>query len=159
TELWSPAPRASPVSFGHAAPGPERPADTSTFAWPQALHEIPRGLANTYYRGNDERSDKLFNGGKYRTCTFFVSIRSEDDQELQPGSVVGSGPIHLRCHILRAPNTASGFFTKDRMAGVRLIRASGIDPKDPPIPLFTLREDWEWEVRAPLGKPAGGGYQ
>jgi YHS domain-containing protein len=35
---------------------------------------VPKRLKATFYRGNDERSPRLFNGGHYRTCTFQVAL-------------------------------------------------------------------------------------
>ena len=156
TELWSrPAALAEPI-----APAVTLEYSTnSTFAWPQAFHEMPRGLASTYYRGNDERNAGLFNGGRYRTATLHVSIRNDAGESIESGQAIGGKPIFVRCQIVRAANTASGFFMKNRMAEFRLIRTGGINTKADSVPLSVLREDWEWVADAPIGRPNGKGYE
>lgn len=157
-ELNSRPPATSPPMQGFESPVGASTHGHSAIAWPQSLHEIPRGLANVYYRGNDERSEMLFNGGRYRTATFHISIRTEDGQELKPGATA-TQPLFLHCRIVRAPNTARGFFTKDRMAHFRLHRVDATDEKSVPLSLTTLRDEWEWEVRAPIGTANATNYQ
>src|SRR5262245_12066654 len=151
-------PDAQPVPES-PAPRPANPPLASTFAWPSALHEVPRGLSNVYYRGNDERSDKMFNNGRYRTATFHVSVCPDGGPALAAGDSVAGRPLAVRCRIVRAPNTAAGFFTKSRMAAVRLTRADTAEPKDHSFPLIDLREDWEWEAVGPIGASTGHGYE
>ena len=50
-------------------------------------------LSATYYRGNDERSPKLFNGGNYRTATFHLSVR--DDRGARRAGDTLTGPVHI----------------------------------------------------------------
>jgi YHS domain-containing protein len=144
-------------------PTPRAPAafddEVSTFAWPQALQEIPRGLSNVYYRGNDERNERLFNGGRYRTATLYVSVRGDEGVELKPGMAVNGTTLSLHCRIMRAANTASGFFAKPRMEQFRLIRARGTDPNTESVPLNVLRDDWEWVAVGRIGRPVGHGYE
>ena len=60
-------------------------------------------LSATYYRGNDERSARLFNGGHYRTATFNVSVRGANGVR-KAGDAL-NGPIIIRIEIVRAPFT------------------------------------------------------
>ena len=46
----------------------------------------PDRIGGTYYRGNDERSDKLYNGGVYRTCTFRLELRGSDGRRCRPAT-------------------------------------------------------------------------
>lgn len=158
-ELWSNSSPGPPPSQFNFQPTAGNSAANSTIAWPQSLHEIPHGLSNVYYRGNDERSEKLFNGGKYRTATFYLSVRNENGQELRAGNDVGTTPLFLHCRIVRAPNTAREFFTETRMSAFRLSRVDGKDSKNETRPIKVLRSEWEWEVQAPVGTPSGVDYQ
>ncbi len=126
------------------------------YSWPHGLHALPRGLSNTYYRGNDERSEKLFNGGNYLTATFRVSVVTADGRAVSPGDIVTGQELRVRCDITRAPNTSAGFFTPDRFAVVVL--ASG-QTADGLVPLKTVRDGSDWSAEGVIGTPAGGGHQ
>jgi YHS domain-containing protein len=139
---------------------PGSSAQLLTWSWPQGFHELPRGLTNTYYRGNDERSPKLFNGGNYRTATFTVSVRTADGREVRPGDYLAGQALRLRLDIVRAPKTTPHFFTPDRMARVYLHSAlTGTEPT--PVPLTTTRPEQEWAVEVPVGGavPAAGYFR
>jgi YHS domain-containing protein len=122
-----------------------------TWAWPQALHELPKGLKNTYYRGNDERSPKLFNGGNYRTATFHVSVRTPDGRDVTPGMNLAGQVPRVRLEIVRAPNTAPNFFTADQMSNTFLIPLD--DPQADPAALSTVTPEQHWVAEAPFGRP------
>ena len=127
------------------------------YAWPQGFHALPRGTSNTFYRGNDERSDQLFNGGNYRTATYQVSLRAADGREVRPGDAVPDQPLAIRCEIVRAPNTAPEFFSADQMAGVFFTRG---DPALSSKRLTTVRPDWHWMSDLPVGvAPAAGEHE
>lgn len=126
------------------------------WAWPQGLHELPKGVRNTYYRGNDERSDKLFNGGNYRTATFRVALKRADGSDAEPGARVGGEPLRLWFEITRAPNTAPNFFQADQMAGVFL---APLDRDKEETHLAKPTEAGQkWAVEVPVGAAEGAGY-
>ncbi|MBA4189708.1 MAG: hypothetical protein C0467_17115 [Planctomycetaceae bacterium] len=127
------------------------------WAWPQALHALPKGVRNTYYRGNDERSDKLFNGGNYRTATFHVTLTT-DGKDVEPGANVGGQQLRVRFDITRAPNTAGNFFKADQMGSVFLCPI-GEGAKEEIHPLIVTEADRRWTVTVPAGQPSATGYQ
>jgi YHS domain-containing protein len=129
------------------------------WAWPQGLHELPRGVRNTYYRGNDERSEKLFNGGNYRTATFRVALKRADGSDAEPGQRVGGEVLRLRFDVTRAPNTAPNFFQADQMAGVFLAPLEAREKEE--VHLLKPTEDgqkWAAEVPVPAANEEPG-YQ
>lgn len=122
-----------------------------SWCWPQGLHELPKGVSGTYYRGNDERSELLSNGGKYRTVTFHLGLERPDGAAFQVGDNLGPGGVYLRFRFVRAAGTADHFFRDEEMAKSCLIPTAGDQPK--PIPLVAVRPGWEWSAALPLGSP------
>jgi YHS domain-containing protein len=143
------------------APGPGRPVPSGqllTWSWPQGFHELPRGLKNTYYRGNDERSPQLFNGGNYRTATFTVSVRTADGREVRAGDNLAGQSLRLHLGVVRAPKTSPHFFRPDQMARVFLFSTAAGAAAEP-VPLTVVRPDWEWTAELPVGAPVpAAGY-
>jgi hypothetical protein len=143
----------------------------------QGLEQGPQltgALDATYYRGNDERNPLMFNNGRYRTCTFRVSLEDAAGMPVRPGADVESRELFVKFELRRAPFTADEFFSADRMAGVRLFaraaqplmgppRAAGLSaPRATPggMPLTVVKPDWVWEARYPVGSfPSDGGVQ
>lgn len=141
-------------------PAPGRPSPSGqlmTWSWPQGFHGLPRGLKNTYYRGNDERSPRLFNGGNYRTATLTLSTRTADGREVKPGDHLAGQSLRLHLNVLRAAKTSPLFFKPDQMARVFFFPATG-ESSPPAVPLTVVRPDWEWSVELPIGEqvPATG---
>jgi YHS domain-containing protein len=86
---------------------------------------VPKRLHATFYRGNDERSPRLFNGGNYRTCTFHVALCDNEGRELKYGNE-GSSPLFIRLQIERGPHTPDFFWHADNMRKYFLTRQ--VDP-------------------------------
>ena len=82
-------------------------------------------LSATYYRGNDERSEQLYNGGFYRTCDFNIDLCDADGHPLTYGDPVAIDGLFLRIRITRAPGTPDFFWTPDRMANIFASRDPG----------------------------------
>ena len=121
----------------------------------------PKKLASTYYRGNDERDDELWNRGHYLTATLDVSIRTDDKPAVQPGDQVGGKHPALRVRITRGPHTPDFFWTRPRMSRHYLTRQS--DPfmgRHTPVPDRVPLDEREparrWEAAYPLDVPAKG---
>jgi hypothetical protein len=127
------------------------------WAWPQALHELPKGVRNTYYRGNDERSEKLFNGGNYRTATFHVALKAADGSDVQPGAKVGGQKLAVRFNIVRAPNTAPNFFKAEQMSQAFLASLDG-NASDKVSLLTVVEPDQRWGATVPVGEANEKGY-
>ncbi len=122
----------------------------------EAQAKVPPRIRATYYRGNDERTPKLFNGGDYRTATFHLSLRTEEGRDLNPGDLITGHEVFLRLEIERAPFTADGFFVPSAMAKVCMVGG-----KPPPysetgavgglVMLSIIKPNWRWEALYPIG--------
>ena len=113
------------------------------------------GLGGTYYRGNDERSDKLFNGGYYRTATLRLSLIDENHQPLKIGQQVTGSQLFVRLEIERALRAAPALFSDLLMRDVLLTRRTG-DRKEPlatdePVTLEVLESGERWGANYRLG--------
>jgi YHS domain-containing protein len=110
----------------------------------------------TYYRGNDERSPLLFNGGFYRTSSFDLTVCRADGIPLVPGNPAPPiDDLFLKVQINRAPGTPDYFWTPERMDLMFATRESGkflgrFEPVDDAITLDTLEPMQRWEIRYPL---------
>ncbi len=85
-----------------------------------------RSLSRTYYRGNDERGEELFNNGNYRTCTFHVDAVNQKGQSLAVGESVPAG-VFLKLQIDRAANTADFMFNDALMEQIFLTAEADLD--------------------------------
>ena len=126
------------------------------WAWPRGFQELPRGVKNTYYRGNDERNPMLFNGGNYRTATIDLALQTDDAKDVAIGESLKDRELRIHVAIRRAPGTSLGFFKATSMDGVFFYDASTGKSQ---IPLSPLQEDERWAADLPLGPaPNGDGY-
>ncbi|MCZ2340650.1 MAG: hypothetical protein LC104_02505 [Bacteroidales bacterium] len=127
------------------------------WAWPQAFHQLPRGVHNTYYRGNDERSDKLFNKGNYRTATFRISLQRESGNRADVGEALKDVPLAIRWEIDRGPKTADNFFSIALMEKSFITNGYGPDAKV--IPATIVEPAQRWRMDMPIGSVSGKDYQ
>ncbi len=127
---------------------------------PYPMH--PKRLGGVYYRGNDERSPHLFNGGFYRTATLAVDLVDEDDDAIQWHDEVSNRPLFVRFVIERAPGTTQALFNKRVLDSIYLRHF----PKElqtnertyddfAKIRLAESIPGEKWEVRIPVGAPSG----
>ena len=139
--------------------GETRPS-TLIGAQPKPLR--PRGaagLGGMYYRGNDERNEKLFNGGYYRTAVMKLTLTDENDQPLKLGQTVSGSQLFVRLEIERARHAAPSLFTDQLMTEVLLSRRTG-DRKEPldgdePVHLEVLQSGERWMAKYHLGDFTG----
>lgn len=135
-----------PVALIGAQPKPLRPRGAT-------------GLGGTYYRGNDERSEKLFNGGYYRTATMRLSLIDETDQPLNLGQQVAGSQLFVRLEIERSMGTTPSLFTDQLMQDVLLTRRAGDRrepfPTDEPVRLEALQMGDRWAAKYRLGEFTG----
>ncbi|MBM4361275.1 MAG: helix-hairpin-helix domain-containing protein [Deltaproteobacteria bacterium] len=89
-----------------------------------ARPDRPKQLGGTFYRGNDERNPKLFNGGHYRTSTFELSLVDADGKAVTVGTPIGGRRLFVRYEVKRAPFTPDHFYTPDAMSVLFLTRDS-----------------------------------
>ena len=118
---------------------------------------VPPRIKAQFYRGNDERSPLLHNGGHYRTTTFDISLVSKGGAELGYESDWRNQDPLVRFHISRAPYTADLFFEERLMKEIFLTQQSDPflgyrTPLENPVYLSVLVNMHEWEARYPIGK-------
>ncbi|MFM9960571.1 MAG: c-type cytochrome domain-containing protein [Planctomycetaceae bacterium] len=131
-----------PVMLNGAQPTPLRPRGT-------------RGLGGTYYRGNDERNEKLFNGGDYRTAILRLSLIDEHDQPVAIGQPQSGSQLFVRLEIERAANASPTLFTDQIMGDMLLTQRVGDRkepmPTDEPAKLEVLQIGDRWAAKYRLG--------
>jgi hypothetical protein len=113
----------------------------------------PPRLGGTYYRGNDERSEDLFNGGFYRTATFHVHLADAEGNDLAWDDPIPEQP-HIRFEIIRSRHASPTLFAAGIMDYVGL---SPVQPeqretaRDIPLKRLETEEPGErWSVLYPL---------
>lgn len=131
-----------PVALNGAQPTPLRPRGAT-------------GLAGTYYRGNDERNEKLFNGGDYRTAILRLSLIDEHDQPVVIGQPLSGSQLFVRLEIERAANASPTLFTDQIMGDMLMTRRVGDRkepmPTDEPAKLEVLQIGDRWAAKYRLG--------
>jgi len=119
----------------------------------------PPRLGGTYYRGNDERSPALFNGGYYRTATMHVALCDGADRRLAWGDRFPTGDAFIRVEIERPPMATPTLFSPSIMARAFLSPCrTGVETEDLASLIFrfeTLEQGERWAARFPLERSAG----
>jgi YHS domain-containing protein len=118
---------------------------------------VPPRISAQFYRGNDERSPLLYNGGNYRTATFAISLVGKEGAELDYKSDCRNQDPRVRFHISRAPYTADFFFEERLMREIFLTQQSDPflgyrTPLKDPVYLSVVVNMHEWEACYPIGK-------
>ncbi|WP_419193578.1 c-type cytochrome domain-containing protein [Kolteria novifilia] len=121
----------------------------------------PKRLGGTYYRGNDERNEKLFNNGFYRTATFHLSLLDQDKRKLGLGDRIEPGQrLFVRVEIERSPFATPALFSKEVMEQAYLTDLpEGTEIADAtiaPVPFRTAVEGERWLADYPIDLPASG---
>lgn len=94
----------------------------------------PRVRAS-FYRGNDERSPKLFNEGNYRTATFHVSLCDGDQKPVDIGDQVDGRDLFLKFEIDRPPFTPDFLYNEQMMSTMFLTaECDRFLGRDQPVP-------------------------
>lgn len=81
---------------------------------PKRPNTEPR-LQASFYRGNDERSPKLFNNGNYRTAKFNISLCDQDHQTIVAGENIKGKELFLKFEIDRPPFTPDFLYNQEMM--------------------------------------------
>lgn len=81
---------------------------------PKRPETEPR-LQASFYRGNDERSPKLFNNGNYRTARFNISLCDQNRQTVAAGDNIKDKELFLKFEIDRPPFTPDFLYNKEMM--------------------------------------------
>ena len=121
---------------------------------------LPPSLSKTYYRGNDERSEEMFEGGNYRTVTFDLWIEDSEGKRIAPGDEVvadrsSPSPMNLVVRFTRSPSTSSGYFTEKYMRRMYLTMRAGEflgrdEPVDDRIDWTMTEHERVWIARVPM---------
>ena len=117
----------------------------------------PKRLAATFYRGNDERSEFLFNGGNYLTAQFDIAIQRQNGTVVGHGDEVVGEPLLISFTIRRAPNSPDRLFAPSMMNRIYLTKEYGPlmgwkSPIEDRVPIQDFGEKpGEWRARYPLG--------
>lgn len=118
----------------------------------------PPRLSGTYYRGNCERSDKLFNGGNYRTANLRVSLIDAQGREVNYGSRLATNSLSIRFELERAQGTTDALYGEGITRGVFLTRqplTERLTKMTAPIErLRVVKPGWKWAAVVPLQGPS-----
>lgn len=119
----------------------------------------PKRLGGTYYRGNDERDPRLFNGGFYRTATMQVYLSDAGHRRLAWGDSVGDGPLYVTLEIERANEATPALFTDELMGTIFLSRQVAMrnrpEGADTPAQFEKVDPGGRWAAHYPIGRPDG----
>lgn len=136
------------------------PGRTSFYPQPDRPRH-PRRLGGTYYRGNDERSPQLFNGGYYRTATMHLSLRDSRDEKLSWDDRVEPGTVVVCLEIERAPFATRELFRDSIMEHCRLTRHLGGEETRAFAKVIqnfqVIQPGDRWRATYPIGKVNGKG--
>jgi hypothetical protein len=106
--------QAGPVAPAAASPSPAAMAEA---ARPLFLKtKAPFKFGGTYYRGNDERNDQLYNGGYYRTATLKLALCNAQREEIKLGDELPEEGLMIRVIIIRGRNAVPTLFSRQLMS-------------------------------------------
>lgn len=115
----------------------------------QIVAKHPPRLGGEYYRGNDERSPELFNGGFYRTATLSVHLVDDDGKACAWNDPYPAQP-RIQFTIDRATNATPRLFSDRIMSKAFLTTVDPSLPGTQPAPdlrrLETLVPSQKWQV-------------
>tara|TARA_R110002049_G_scaffold4601_5_gene32361 strand:- start:506785 stop:508524 length:1740 start_codon:yes stop_codon:yes gene_type:complete len=75
----------------------------------------PPWMGGVYYRGNDERNEKLFNGGFYCTSKMYLSLRDRNSDALQWEDPIDSETLAVCLEIERSPFATPSLYNDETM--------------------------------------------
>ncbi len=111
-------------------------------------------LGGTYYRGNDERDTRLFNGGFYRTAAMHLKLADADGKKLNWGDQVGAGQLYVELEIERAKQATPALFTDAIMQTIFMSRQVALLNKpegvDTPAYFENVEPGQRWLARYPI---------
>lgn len=119
-------------------------------------------VKGSYFRGNDERSPKLFNDGNYRTATFHVSVCDADGVSIEAGDSVRNRELFVKLEIDRPPFTPDFLYDPEMMGTMFLTaecdrflgRHSGVADA---VELTEVEPMQKWEALFPIRRSCCAG--
>ena len=127
------------------------------YGFPPIPHrpDIAPALSAKFYRGNDERSPVLYNGGNYQTAVFEIALEHGDGRQVLPGDRLSQDSLRLKFSIRKTKNSPLRMFNDKIMNKIYLTKS--YDPLmgwDEPIvdqtPIRNVKTGELWECRFPL---------
>ena len=117
--------------------------------------QVQPELSRSFYRGNDERSPVLYNGGNYQTAQFDIEIQYEDGTPVKVGDRLTDKPLYIQFSIQKPENAPKRMYDRKMMSRMFLTRSYAPDMGwEQPIPdktdLQVVKEDERWSCRFEL---------
>lgn len=117
--------------------------------------DTERRLAASFYRGNDERSPRLFNEGNYRTATFHVSLSDGEGNQVSAGGELPRGELFVKFEVERPPFTPDFLYSPEVMNTMflttqcdRFLEADG--PARDRVTLSEVEPMQRWQALFPI---------
>jgi Planctomycete cytochrome C len=114
----------------------------------------PPRMKGEYYRGNDERNAKLFNGGYYRTATFRISLKNEGGDTLEWNDEVPPGKLSVYVEIEKAPFATKELFgdsgLKNAYLTLQAPREALLSSSDVTVNLDVIESGQRWGAQYPI---------
>ena len=122
---------------------------------PYPMH--PKRLGGVYYRGNDERDPKLFNGGFYRTARLDVWLVDAEGTHLAWGDDAPE-EMFVQFEIHRAQNATGELFTDHVMSLIELSEHAGpsSSANGQSAVMQSVESGEAWQARLPIGPKVTG---
>ena len=115
---------------------------------PYPMH--PRRLGGTYFRGNDERDETLFNGGFYRTATIELHLVDSSGTRLGWSDDLGAAPS-IEITIERAPKATRELFTERVLKSISIEHFCQSDSSiQDSLSFEVVEKEQTWKALVPL---------
>lgn len=113
-----------------------------------------RGLQKTYYRGNCEKNDALFNQGNYRTATFELRLVNGLGDVVVPGQSIADVDVFIEFTMTRANGAAEELFSPGVIKNIALAAVTEegkpLDDDSQFVRLTEVEEGRQWRLNFPL---------
>ena len=117
--------------------------------------DSPNRLSARFYRGNDERSEFLFNNGNYLTAIFDIGLEREDGTRVRHGESVAGEQLFISFAFERPDHSPDRLYAKQIMDRIYLTQEYGaLMGWDTPVHDYLPMERTDshhWQARYPLG--------
>ncbi|MEO2033000.1 MAG: hypothetical protein ABGZ35_13015 [Planctomycetaceae bacterium] len=117
--------------------------------------DADRRVAASFYRGNDERSPRLFNDGNYRTATFHLSLCDADGGTIDLGTDLSDTDLFVKLEVERPPFTPDFLYSPELMDSMfltakcdRFLEADG--PAEDRVTLTEVEPMLRWQALFPV---------
>ncbi len=122
---------------------------------PVRSSEPKHRLARTYYRGNDERSERLYNGGLYQTAQLKITLVDRRGEAVTHGDKIPEDGLAIEFRFVRPPGTADELYRDQIIQQVVMTTrypADEIRHDSDAQRMTTIRANQEGMCRYPIAK-------